>query len=896
MEVGVFLRIARSPLWQCSAARQLSLAACLAILVVFALALAPSGAAASTDCFASPHTCGYPDATNTGPTGTLTPSGSITASTNGQLIEGKEIHGQITVEADNVTIRNDKITATDAGSGSAGVWVQNNHTGTKVEDTTIEGKGSGSQTLEAAIRAYSGVTVENDNLTLCDECVQAWPLVVKHTYMKVSSIYSGAHAEDIYVCSGAVTVEDSTLINEQGQTATVFGDTICGGGNNFTVTNSLLAGGGFVVYPQANSQSSTGAMTITRNRFARCTTSLVYEPGSGGTSCSGGMDAKGFYPFGGYYGLAAYYYEGGANIWQGNVWDDNSQPVCADGSPGCGTAPPPTPPVAIWTAPQGVEVGVPVTLDGSTSTGAAPLTCTWSIESEGGSVLASKSGCKTTYTFAAAGTAFVRLTVTDAEGETASNRQSFAVKAASSPTPPVAIWTAPKGAEAGVAATLDGSTSTGAAPLTCTWSIESEGGSVLASKSGCKTTYTFAAAGTAFVRLTVTDAEGETASNRQSFAVKAASSPTPPVAIWTAPQGVEVGVPVTLDGSTSTGAAPLTCTWSIESEGGSVLASKSGCKTTYTFAAAGTAFVRLTVTDAEGKTASNRQSFAVKAASSPTPPVAIWTAPQGVEVGVPVTLDGSTSTGAMPLTCTWSFENESGSIVWETHNGCRIEFTFQIADTKYLKLTVTDAEGETASNRQSFAVKAASSPTPPVAIWTAPQGVEVGVPVTLDGSTSTGAAPLTCTWSIESEGGSVLASKSGCKTTYTFAAAGTAFVRLTVTDAEGKTASNRQSFAVKAASSPTPPVAIWTAPQGVEVGVPVTLDGSTSTGAMPLTCTWSFENESGSIVWETHNGCRIEFTFQIADTKYLKLTVTDAEGKTASNRQSFAVKAASSPP
>ncbi len=276
----------------------------------------------SEHCFAVPSACGYPDPTNTGATGALTASGSITASTNGGVIEGKEITGQITVEANNVTIRNDKIVSADTGSGSAGIWVQNGHTGTKVINTTVAGKGSGASTVEAAIRSYSGVTVEGSRLTQCDECVQAWPLTVKNTYMKVSSIYSGAHAEDIYVCSGTVDVDHSTLINEQGQTATVFGDTICGGGNKFTVTNSLLAGGGFVLYSQANSTNPSGAQTtITGNHFVRCLSKAVYNSGSGGTACQSGPDSNGLYPNGGYYGVGAYF--SGPTTWQGNVWDDN---------------------------------------------------------------------------------------------------------------------------------------------------------------------------------------------------------------------------------------------------------------------------------------------------------------------------------------------------------------------------------------------------------------------------------------------------------------------------------------------------------------------------------------------------------------------------------------------
>jgi len=280
----------------------------------------PEPPAATSHCFASPSACGLPDATNTGPSGTLTPSGSITASTNGQVIEGKDITGQITVSADNVTIRNVKVTASSTGSGSC-VICAGNHTGLRVIDSKLSGKGTGSATVEAAVRDYGSASVERTSMALCNECIQGGSVTVKDSYITVSSIYSGAHAEDIYICSDTVNVDHSTLINEQGQTATVFGDTICGGGNHFTVTNSLLAGGGYVLYPQANGSSPSGAQTVvTGNHIARCLTKEVVNS-SGDHLCSGGADSNGFFPNGGKYGVGAYF--SGPVTWSGNVWDDN---------------------------------------------------------------------------------------------------------------------------------------------------------------------------------------------------------------------------------------------------------------------------------------------------------------------------------------------------------------------------------------------------------------------------------------------------------------------------------------------------------------------------------------------------------------------------------------------
>lgn len=282
------------------------------------------GSSQTSHCFASPAACGFPSEATGANLSNLTPSGSITASTAGQVIENKDVTGQITVAAPNVTIRNVRVTATASGAGSAAI--SGNQPGLRVINSTVRGSGPGSGTVEAAIRDYSGLTVEGSSLTLCNECVQGWPLTMKNTYSKVSSIYPGAHAENIYICSGTVNVDHSTLLNEQGQTATVFGDTICGGKNNYTVTNSLLAGGGYVFYPQSSGSGSGGTTTITGNRIARCLTASV-TTSDGHHLCQSGADSSGYFPGGGGYGVGSYF--SGALTWSGNVWDDSGASIPA---------------------------------------------------------------------------------------------------------------------------------------------------------------------------------------------------------------------------------------------------------------------------------------------------------------------------------------------------------------------------------------------------------------------------------------------------------------------------------------------------------------------------------------------------------------------------------------
>lgn len=454
--------------------RRLGSAVCLAI----GGALLPLPAAAGSGlggCFATPSACGYPDRTNTGSTGALTASGSLTASTDGQVIEGREVTGSITVKADDVTIRNSHIVASATGGGSCAICAES-HTGLRVIDSTISGSGAGAQTAEAAVRDYGSATIEGSDLSLCNECIQGGSITVRDSYIVVSSIYAGAHAEDIYICSDEVDVGHSTLLNEQNQTATVFGDTICGAGNDFVVTDSLLAGGGYVLYPQANSSSAVGSTRIAGNRFGRCATSPVYNPGSGGTACGGGGDSSGIFPFGGYYGLAAYAYSGPDQIWEGNVWDDDSQPVCADGRTGCGSVtlpewadPPggtpaePAPPTAaspgepaapsashrptatgaspttapvraVWRLPRGARPGRTLSLNGLASRGARPISCTWTVKNRSGSFLRRHRGCRLRFRVPRSGVRYVTLTVRDRDGDRDSLRRAIRGQGRSAPS------------------------------------------------------------------------------------------------------------------------------------------------------------------------------------------------------------------------------------------------------------------------------------------------------------------------------------------------------------------------------------------------------------------------------------------------------------------------------
>ncbi len=313
-----------------------------------AAAPAPVEALRTSNCFSSPHSCGYPDPSNTGvPFGVpLGASGSLTITQPGTVVSGLQVTGTIDVLASNVTIENTRViqngtcgptttcgnSAIEIASGLSGVVIKN------VETASVPG-----DTCEHDIRnTGSSLTIERAYLHACDSNVYATgPTVLKDSFGIAEIAISSDHIENIYFNETSFTAIHDTLLNPVSQTAVIFGNS--GGGtdvtncsNQLTVLESLLAGGGYTLYPCAHAaEAGTSSLKVEGNHFARCLSAEGYEPDGGTHPCVGGADSSGYYPKSGSYGVAIDYFTP-VTIWRGNVWDNNLSRVCiGGGSSGC---------------------------------------------------------------------------------------------------------------------------------------------------------------------------------------------------------------------------------------------------------------------------------------------------------------------------------------------------------------------------------------------------------------------------------------------------------------------------------------------------------------------------------------------------------------------------------
>ena len=259
-----------------------------------------------------PPSGGYPDASNTGPSGPLTDStGNITVSTAGAVIQNRRINGCVTVNAANVTIRNSIIEC----NGGSVVW--SGSTGLVIEDSIIEcGHRPGTTAVtprnytlrrselfgcENIAWASSNVLIEDSYLhdPICATC---WPSPIPHTdsVQVPGSDFSGGTSN--------ITIRHNRIYggytnqSDFGNSAITTG----GGVSNFLVENNILAGGGATL--RCEGQGVNVNYRILNNRF-----STVFVPTVGGFFPVNGCLPGSGWPV--------------ATVFSGNVIHETGEPV-----------------------------------------------------------------------------------------------------------------------------------------------------------------------------------------------------------------------------------------------------------------------------------------------------------------------------------------------------------------------------------------------------------------------------------------------------------------------------------------------------------------------------------------------------------------------------------------
>jgi len=274
-------------------------------------------------CASQPSACGYPDATNTGPTttpmrsvpGDITsgpgwtydPRGWITITGNGTVLEGLRINGiSVEVHASNVTIRNNEFTVTGENWGVA-LREGNNITITHNLMTGAAATGPNRGLVAIKDFGSTGVTVDHNNIARMSTGIQMDSGTITDNYIHDMGYKDGDHLNGFTSNSGTsrLVLNHNTIFNQYDQTDAISLFQDFGIQANRTITNNLIAGGGYTLYAGAGSQGTSHDITITGNRFTR-----TYYPNSGHWGPVTAWDANGT-----------------NNTWNNNTWDDNGQQV-----------------------------------------------------------------------------------------------------------------------------------------------------------------------------------------------------------------------------------------------------------------------------------------------------------------------------------------------------------------------------------------------------------------------------------------------------------------------------------------------------------------------------------------------------------------------------------------
>ena len=308
-----------------------ALALTISALAAPAAAMAATATAAPLNCQALPSACGYPDATNSGvPAGLplLSVPGQVSkgagwaysATTNevdvtgnGAVLTGLSFTAYVNVEASNVTLDDDKITA----SGYWGVALRHT-TGVTVENSTISGTNATTGEVGSAVDDVygdsTGMTIKNDNISAFKTAIQVSTGIISGNYIHDPGFITGDHTNGILDIGTTqpLSITGNTILDSLNQTdaisldATLDGQVIA----NKTVTGNLIAGGGYPIYGGTARSAVISDMTIANNRFG-----------------------QGYYALSGLYGPVAYYTTTGtANTWANNTYDTTGTVIPAPSS------------------------------------------------------------------------------------------------------------------------------------------------------------------------------------------------------------------------------------------------------------------------------------------------------------------------------------------------------------------------------------------------------------------------------------------------------------------------------------------------------------------------------------------------------------------------------------
>ncbi|WP_197090859.1 right-handed parallel beta-helix repeat-containing protein [Bradyrhizobium sp. LTSP849] len=210
----------------------------------------------------------WPDATSTGPGDhKLERSGPLTVTSGGTTISGLDIHGGVTISADNVTIEMSRISA----NAWAVIKIDPHQTGIVVRDCTIDGlgadpDGNGNQGImgQGTFLRNNISNVENGIVLTGNRNL------IEGNFIHDLDAGGTPHYDGIQIDGGIsdVVIRHNTIINSHGAASAIMIDNEFGPVSNVVIEDNLLAGGSYTIYSDGKfNDSPISGISITNNHI-----------------------------------------------------------------------------------------------------------------------------------------------------------------------------------------------------------------------------------------------------------------------------------------------------------------------------------------------------------------------------------------------------------------------------------------------------------------------------------------------------------------------------------------------------------------------------------------------------------------------------------------------------
>ena len=205
---------------------------------------------------------GFPDATTTGHlSDDLQPSEGFVVTVDGTVIEGLDVTGKITIEADDVVVRDSRITTGEDYGIFVGELVQN----VRLEHVTIIGTGPD---CSAGLAPFGNWTARHLDVSGCADGVKMHGgQHLEHSYIHDLAVGDATHNDAIQVTSGANSVIHHNTLIAPVQNAALMMSSNFAAVDNWIITDNLFSGGNYTVYVRNQGFGDPTRVTLSNNTW-----------------------------------------------------------------------------------------------------------------------------------------------------------------------------------------------------------------------------------------------------------------------------------------------------------------------------------------------------------------------------------------------------------------------------------------------------------------------------------------------------------------------------------------------------------------------------------------------------------------------------------------------------